>query len=136
MGLDMYLTKKTYVGANWEHRNVEGKIIITKSKDNEPIKINFKRVSYIEEGVGYWRKANQIHKWFVDNVQDGTDDCGTYSVSDEKLQELLSVCKKVKESVIMKDGAVTNGYIFEGGVKIPCVEEGKEIVNPQVAHNL
>lgn len=25
--------------------------------------------------IGYWRKANHIHKWFVDCVQDGEDDC-------------------------------------------------------------
>ena len=29
----------------------------------------------IVEKVAYWRKANAIHKWFVDNVQDGEDDC-------------------------------------------------------------
>ena len=23
-----------------------------------------------------WRKANAVHKWFVDHVQDGNDDCG------------------------------------------------------------
>ena len=29
----------------------------------------------------YWRKANQIHDWFVKNAQDGIDDCLTYPVS-------------------------------------------------------
>ena len=29
----------------------------------------------IKEEVAYWRKANAIHQWFVDNVQDGEDDC-------------------------------------------------------------
>ena len=29
----------------------------------------------IKEEVAYWRKANEIHRWFVDNVQDGEDDC-------------------------------------------------------------
>ena len=29
------------------------------------------------EEVGYWRKANAIHGWFVRNVQNGKDDCGT-----------------------------------------------------------
>lgn len=38
--------------------------------------------------VAYWRKANQIHKWFVDNVQDGKDDCGSYPVSREQLTQL------------------------------------------------
>ena len=29
----------------------------------------------IMEMVGYWRKQNAIHNWFVENVQDGIDDC-------------------------------------------------------------
>lgn len=45
--------------------------------------------------VGYWRKANQIHKWFVDNVQDGVDNCATYPVTYEQLQELLSLVNEV-----------------------------------------
>lgn len=93
MGLDMYLTKKTYIGAKYEHRNVKGIIDITIR--DKPININFNRVSYIEENVAYWRKANHIHKWFVDNVQKGVDDCGNYYVSKEQLQELITICQKV-----------------------------------------
>ena len=42
--------------------------------------------------VGYWRKCNQIHKWFVDNVQNGEDDCGEYYVPHAKLKELVYTC--------------------------------------------
>ena len=45
--------------------------------------------------VGYWRKANQIHKWFVDNIQNGQDDCGEYFVSREDLIKLRGLCRKV-----------------------------------------
>lgn len=45
--------------------------------------------------VGYWRKANQIHNWFVENVQNGVDDCERYEVSEDDLQKLLTICKKV-----------------------------------------
>lgn len=95
MGLDMYLSKKIFIGANFEHLNVKGSIHITKNGREVPI--NFNRVSSITEEVMYWRKANQIHNWFVDNVQDGNDDCKEYTVSREDLEELLSVCKEVKE---------------------------------------
>ena len=47
------------------------------------------------EEVGYWRKANQIHKWFVDNVQNGVDNCGEYKVTKEQLIELRDTCNKV-----------------------------------------
>lgn len=67
MGLDMYLIKRK--------------------------KTNICDDSFDE--VAYWRKANQIHNWFVKNVQDGNDDCGEYEVSRQKLQELLSICRDV-----------------------------------------
>jgi hypothetical protein len=46
----------------------------------------------------YWRKANAIHKWFIDNVQNGEDNCGRYYVDREKLRELIDLCRKVMES--------------------------------------
>lgn len=134
MGLDMYLKKKIYIGANYEHNNVTGKISL--KKDGKPIAVNLSKVTYIEEQAGYWRKANQIHNWFVKNVQGGVDNCGEYYVSEEQLTELLSLCKKVKESTILKEGAVTDGYTWENGVKMPIVKEGKEIVNPEVAQKI
>lgn len=45
--------------------------------------------------IGYWRKANQIHKWFVDNIQNGVDNCASYSVSREGLKALMDRCKDV-----------------------------------------
>jgi len=79
MGLDMYLKKRTYVGANYDHNNVKGSIYLTVGKNCKELPIQLNRVSYIEENVGYWRKANHIHAWFVENVQNGVDDCkGNY----------------------------------------------------------
>jgi hypothetical protein len=97
MGLDMYLNKRIYIGANYEHRNVNGLIKLTKGEENTPIDVDFKKVTYIIEQAGYWRKANHIHQWLVENVQDGEDDCKEYFVEEAKLQELLDICKKIKE---------------------------------------
>ena len=85
MGLDMYLTRKKFIGANYEHRKVEGLISIT--SNGKEIPIDFNKVSYIEESAAYWRKANAIHNWFVKNVQNVNDDCDLYHVSKENIQE-------------------------------------------------
>lgn len=45
--------------------------------------------------IGYWRKANHIHNWFVQNCQGGVDDCNYYEVTKTKLESLLADCKKV-----------------------------------------
>ncbi len=98
MGLDMYLNKRTYV-QNWDFMSEEEKheISVKKNKKEHPY-INPKRINYICEQVGYWRKANAIHKWFVEHVQGGVDECQESSVSTEKLKELLDICKKVKKN--------------------------------------
>jgi hypothetical protein len=116
MGLDMYLTKKIYIGAEYKHNEIAGQINLT--RNGEKININLSKVSYIEEHAAYWRKDNHIHKWFVDNVQDGEDDCGIYHVSREKLEALLKACKQVKENTrIGADVLPTQGGFFFGGTE-------------------
>ena len=98
MGLDMYLSKKTYV-KQWEHQSPEETYNVVVTKGGNPVDhIQPNRVSYVEEQIGYWRKANAIHKWFVDNVQDGNDNCGTYMVEIDELMNLLNDCKEVKNN--------------------------------------
>ena len=56
------------------------------------------------EEVGYWRKVNAIHNWFVKNVQDGIDDCNYHNeVTKEKLEELLDICNTVVNSYYKND---------------------------------
>ena len=95
MGLDMYLNKKTYV-KNWNHMSEDEKHNVTiEGKSAKEIKPE--RVTYIEEEVAYWRKANQIHNWFVQNVQNGEDDCRSYYVEASQLEDLVNCCKEVIE---------------------------------------
>jgi len=50
------------------------------------------------EEVGYWRKANMIHSWFVKNVQNGEDDCEAYFVTIENLVELLGLTRRALDA--------------------------------------
>lgn len=96
MGLDMYLSKKTYV-KNWSHQTPEETHSVEVKKGGVlHTGIKPERVSYITEEISYWRKANQIHGWFVNNTEE-RDDNRLYSVSREHLEELLTDCKKVLE---------------------------------------
>ena len=63
----------------------------------------------IMKQVGYWRKANEIHNWFVENVQDGEDDCDYHNeCTREILEDLLHTCKTVLDScaTTYRDGQV------------------------------
>jgi hypothetical protein len=48
--------------------------------------------------VSYWRKFNALHNWFVNNVQNGVDDCGRYELTKEKIEECVSLLEKVRET--------------------------------------
>ena len=50
-----------------------------------------------ETEVGYWRKANPIHKWMVDNIQDGQDECRPHVVSKSNLLQLKLICEMAME---------------------------------------
>lgn len=92
---------------------------------------------YIMEEVGYWRKANQIHNFFVENVQDGEDDCSYHNeCTKEILEDLLDKCYKVLTGSIMMIGQVKNGQQYVDGEWVDCMEPGKVIINPEVAEEL
>ena len=94
MGLDMYLNKKYYV-QNWEHTPEENRHHITILKGGKPSIIPVSKIAYIETEEIKWRKANAIHGWFVDNVQDGVDECQPSRVDEEHLKELLALVNEV-----------------------------------------
>lgn len=87
--------------------------------------------------VAYWRKANQIHNWFVNNIQDGTDDCGSYEVTKADIIILLALCKTVKNNSELVSGNIVNGYRYDNdGNSIPIIREGKTIKDPGIAIKL
>ena len=111
MGLDMYLYRKSYVRSG-DYYNPEEKEEIQMTRGGK--EVDTSKIRFIIEEVGYWRKANHIHKWFVDNVQKGTDDCGEYKVEEDQLANLLETCKE-----ILEDGnkapellPTTSGFFF------------------------
>lgn len=89
------------------------------------------------EEAGYWRKANAIHNWFVENVQDGIDDCRYHKeVTKETLEDLLDTCIKVYESCTMIIGEVNNGESYINGEWIPNIEIGKTVIDSSLAEEL
>jgi len=96
MGLDMYLYRKTYV-KSWKD-TAQVLITIPDTADDSVKQVKSERVKYVVEEVAYWRKANAIHKWFVDNLADGVDECQEIPVTRDSLQELLDLCIQVKEN--------------------------------------
>lgn len=47
------------------------------------------RIDAVQSEIGYWRGADPIHSWFVENVQQGNDDCRPHNVYQEDILALL-----------------------------------------------
>ena len=127
MGLDMYLHAKKYVEKiDWTKLQSNDELSMDSAEVVNPLWTEIVNVSgledvatdiygaHVEVTCAYWRKCNQIHKWFVDNVQDGNDNCGEYYVSHEKLKELRETCR---QAIFAKDPNLLppqSGFFFGG----------------------
>lgn len=131
MGLDMYLEARKYV------RQIDWNSVPRRSFDDEtPVDYSLYHTdaykalaemfperlikhadagSTVSMNIAYWRKANQIHGWFVREVQGGEDNNAPYPLEREKLVELLDTVKKVLDgdkSVARELLPVTPGFFF------------------------
>jgi len=109
MGLDMYLYARRHFwsfpedGPDMRIAEEVASLVGTDLKVNE-----------IKAEAGYWRKANQVHRWFVKNVQNNTDDCGYYEVSRQDLMDLRDLCQRVitDKSLAPVEFPTTSGFFF------------------------
>jgi hypothetical protein len=124
MGLDQYLTAKTYVSRHdYEKDGLEPNPLfdaIVSSLDCEKYldPEGHSGIS-VDVPVGYWRKANQIHAWFVGNVQSGDDNCLEHLVRRNQLEVLKTTCQLIlakKDSELAKELLpISEGFFFGGG---------------------
>lgn len=118
MGLDMYLKAKKYV-SNYNFSSVEDKHLYKLTLNAAGFPSDFKSNHPCLElaiNIGYWRKANAIHSWFVKNVQGGKDECQEAYVPREKLEELLQLCRSVSQNhdLAPKVLPTGSGFFFGG----------------------
>lgn len=130
MGLDMYLHARKYVEKlDWKKVHDDMDLSYNSPEAQLP---DFKSIvetadladvatdiygAYVTVTAAYWRKANQIHGWFVRNIQGGNDNCGEYYVSHEKLESLLAVCRHALRDKTVNALVPTEGFFF-GGTEI------------------
>lgn len=92
MGLDMYLTAKLFLSEyDEEQKDLKERI------ERMFFKLGLK-VEKVEFEIHTWRKANAIHHWFVERVQNGNDDCRQYYVSFNMLEELSKIINEILEA--------------------------------------
>jgi hypothetical protein len=105
MGLDMYLSARKHINKiDWSKldRDLDTKYsaatypewnnVVEAAGVDTLVDVESIYGVDVSVNVAYWRKCNQIHGWFVNNIQRGNDDCGEYYVSHNKLRELVRAC--------------------------------------------
>ena len=105
MGLDMYLTAEKFIPDS-DFGFEDGQYVPRLRPDYAKIvslfpewadeKAPHKSVT-LNLTIGYWRKANAIHDWFVTNVAGGVDDCRQMYVPDPMLRNLRATVEHVLE---------------------------------------
>ena len=86
------------------------------------------RITHKVDELIYWRKANAIHRFFLENgeiVQDGV----SAIISKEVIEDLLDKCNEVLEKAIVKEGKINVGRQFKDGEWIELTRDGKYIEN-------
>ena len=114
MGLDMYLegsfSIRAYVpptDADYEAMREGQEVKVQKSSElidaleaaglqDAPIEHQYNHMTYVFPIIT-WRKANAIHKFFVDNCQEGNDNCQRHYVSESDLENLLEIINEILE---------------------------------------
>ena len=111
MGLDMNLLARRYLSDYKEDDKKLKEALNALVPDHDGIELN-----YLMGEAMYWRKENHIHKWFVDNVQDGEDDCREYYVTQEELAKLIDIMKRVlaDHSLAQELLPTQSGFFFGG----------------------
>jgi len=132
LGLDQFLTQELYV-KHWDHKEKNYKMTLT---DPDGKIVDCRNASEVSFEVGYWRKANCIHKWFVDNVQEGVDDCGKYYVTREQLTELRELCQKVLDTVETIQGDVKTGVRYDQNGRTQLTQPGELVAQKAICEKL
>ena len=99
MGLDQYLYRREYVGG-WDWKTVETDGREKALYDNIIDYLGIDSVeasphAHIDVCVAYWRKANAVHGWFVNNLANGVDECQPIHVTRQDLVDLREACESV-----------------------------------------
>lgn len=122
MGLDMYLYAEKYLSP---HTFMGEDLPAQHAAVTEAVGISTEEHAILDVCVGYWRKANAIHGWFVENVQDGVDECQKSYVPRQALEALRVACQEVldaddedKENVASEQGLLPRAGFFFGSTEI------------------
>lgn len=120
MGLDMYLYASKFSPQVDYVKSSPGNVVLHPEFGSLMTLTKMENVAskmygaYVEVVCAYWRKANSIHGWFVDNIQSGEDKCGRYFVQKSELETLRNLCQQTFDEKNPQGLLPRSGFYFGG----------------------
>ena len=93
MGLDIYLSKKTFIGAMFRSSDVGGTISLTKRGKQIPIKTE--RLAYVVEDIFHGRKTYWLQEWLNQELPENLTNAVEQEIGDDVLARLHEACTEV-----------------------------------------
>ena len=102
MRLDMYLEAKLHLppydtGLAPVREAIERAIGYTPPTEKPDNDATLMEITGVTVRVGYWRKFDPLHQWFVSNVQEGHDDCRPAYIAPDVLDVLEEQLDQVND---------------------------------------
>lgn len=129
MGLDQYLRKQEYVSVydfdkTRQYSSPKKTTILIKTEyedghtKEQTVDVHSRTGGiYMDVPYAYWRKANAIHRWFVDFSQE-EDQCQEIKITGKQLKQLIDLCEQVlKEPERAGELLPTQDGFFFGSTK-------------------
>ena len=93
MGLDIYISKKTFIGAMFHASGVDGIISLTKRGKQIPIKLQ--RVAYVIEDIYHGHKTHWLHSWLNRELPEVLGNAEEREIDGDVMDRLHRVCIEI-----------------------------------------
>ena len=93
MGLDIYLSKKTFIGAKYKSQAITGSISLFKRGKKIPVKLE--RLAYVIEDIYHGSKTHWLHHWLEMELPEVFGNTEDQEISKGLMDRLHQACVDV-----------------------------------------
>ena len=90
MGLDIYLSKKTFIGAMFKSQAITGSISLFKRGKKIPVKLE--RLTYVIEDIFHGSKTHWLHNWLNTELPEYLGNAEDQEISEDLMDRLHQAC--------------------------------------------
>ena len=90
MGLDIYLSKKTFIGAMYKSQAITGSISLFKRGKKIPVRLG--RLAYVIEDIYHGSKTHWLHHWLELELPEYLGNAEDQEISEDLMDRLHQAC--------------------------------------------